>query len=98
MIRHLLALLVLTRLARGRRLKPPLVPGAPDPPGTVSVVVPARDEEARSAGVLEPLRGERGVSEVLVVDDESSDRTAEVAERLGARVLRGAQLPEGWTG
>jgi len=97
-IRHLLALLVLTRLARGRRRKPPLAPGAPDPPGPVSVVIPARDEEDRISGVLEPLRGERGVTEVLVVDDESTDRTAEIARGLGARVVPGAPLPEGWAG
>jgi dolichol-phosphate mannosyltransferase len=90
--------MVLTRLARGRRMKPPLVPGAPPPAGTVSVVIPARDEEARIAGVLAPLRLESGVTEVLVVDDESTDRTAEVAREHGATVLTGAPLPEGWAG
>jgi dolichol-phosphate mannosyltransferase len=96
-IRCLLALLVLVRLSRGRRMKPPLAPGAPPPPGTVSVVIPARDEETRIAGVLEPLRGEP-VDEVIVVDDESSDGTAAVAVSFGARVVRGAPLPDGWTG
>ena len=77
---------------------PPLAPGAPAPSGTVSVVVPARDEESRIAGVLEPLREEEGVTEVLVVDDESSDGTAELARSLGARVVPGAPLPDGWAG
>ena len=98
MIRHLLALVVLRRLARGRRMKPPLVPGAPAPSGTVSVVVPARDEEDRIAGVLAPLQGASGVTEVVVVDDESADRTAELARSHGARVVPGTPLPEGWTG
>ena len=97
MLRRLLALLVLVRLSRGRRMKPPLAPGAPAPAGTVSVVVPARDEEARIAGVLAPLQDEP-VHEVLVVDDESGDATAEVAASYGARVLRGAPLPDGWAG
>ena len=79
-------------------MKPPLVPGAPAPSGTVSVVVPARDEEARIAGVLAPLQDAPGVTEVLVVDDESGDRTAEIAASYGARVVPGAPLPEGWTG
>ena len=79
-------------------MKPPLVPGAPAPSGTVSVVVPARDEEARIAGVLAPLQDAPGVTEVLVVDDESADRTAEIAASYGARVVPGAPLPEGWTG
>ena len=90
--------MVLSRLARGRDLPPPLAPGAPPPAGTVSVVVPARDEEARIAGVLAPLRDEPHVAEVLVVDDESGDRTAEVATAHGARVIRGAPLPAGWAG
>jgi dolichol-phosphate mannosyltransferase len=94
----MIAALVLTRLARGRRLKPPLAPGAPNPPGPVSVVIPARDEEARIAGALAPLQGERGVAEVLVVDDESTDRTADVARAHGARVVPGTPLPPGWTG
>src|SRR4051794_33042089 len=98
MIRFLVAALVLARLARGRDLPPPLAPGAPPPQGTVSVVVPARDEAERIAGVLAPLRDEPGVTEVLVVDDESSDATAEVAASYGARVVRGAPLPDGWAG
>jgi dolichol-phosphate mannosyltransferase len=88
---------VAARLARGRRLRRPLAPGAPTLPGTVSVVVPARDEEERIAGCLAPLRSEP-VEEVLVVDDESRDATAEVARAHGARVLRGAPLPDGWAG
>ena len=98
MIRLLLTSVVLSRLARGRRMKPPLSPGAPAPAGTVSVVIPARDEQDRIAGALAPLRGERGVTEVLVVDDESSDATADVARAHGARVIAGAPLPDGWTG
>jgi dolichol-phosphate mannosyltransferase len=96
--RLLVALLVLTRLVRGRDLPPPLAPGAPAPPGTVSVVVPARDEEARIAGCLAPLGGEPGLTEVIVVDDESTDGTAQVARAHGAAVVRGAPLPPGWAG
>ena len=62
------------------------------------MVVPARDEEHRIAGVLAPLRDEPAVDEVIVVDDESSDRTAAVAAEHGARVVRGAPLPDGWRG
>ncbi|HEX2087110.1 MAG TPA: glycosyltransferase family 2 protein [Solirubrobacteraceae bacterium] len=97
LLRIAAAAVVASRFARGRRLRPPLAPGAPAVPGTVSVVVPARDEEERLPGCLAPLRREP-VDELLVVDDESSDRTAEVARAHGATVLRGAPLPEGWTG
>lgn len=78
-------------------MRPPLAAGATALPGTVSVVVPARDDERRLAGCLEPLRSEP-VDEVIVVDDESSDRTADVARACGAAVLRGAPLPPGWAG
>jgi dolichol-phosphate mannosyltransferase len=91
------AAVVAARLSRGVRLRPPLAPGAAAVPGTVSVVVPARDEERRIAGCLGPLAREPA-DEVIVVDDESSDRTAEVAAAHGARVVRGAPLPPGWAG
>jgi 4,4'-diaponeurosporenoate glycosyltransferase len=67
--------------------------------GLLSVVIPARDEEARLPALLESLRRQdRPPLEVIVVDDHSSDRTAEIAERLGARVLPAPPLPPGWTG
>jgi len=50
----------------------------------LSVVIPARDEEARLPALLESLRRQdRSPLEVIVVDDHSRDRTAEIAERLG---------------
>ncbi len=57
---------------------------------TISVVMPAFRAEALLPRVLAPLmamqaRGE--VTEVIVVDDRSPDRTAEVARALGARVM-----------
>jgi len=88
--------LVLARLARGRTPPPALAPGAPRLPGTVSVVVPARDEEARLPACLAPLAGQ--ADEIVVVDDQSSDDTARVAASFGARVVRGAPLPRGWAG
>ncbi len=87
---------LMARFARGRRRRAPLAAGSPSPAGTVSVVVPARDEETRLGPCLEGLRGER--AEVLVVDDRSSDGTAALAASLGARVVAGAELPSGWAG
>ena len=52
--------------------------------------MPALGAEKLLDGVLEPLMGmlARGeVAEVIVVDDVSPDRTAEVARNMGARVL-----------
>jgi glycosyltransferase involved in cell wall biosynthesis len=52
----------------------------------VTVVVPAYNEAAGVAGVVSGLRQEFGT--VVVVDDGSSDGTAELARAAGARVVR----------
>ena len=93
------AAVVATRLARGRHRRPPLRAGAPLPAGTtVSAVIPARDEAARIGPCVLAARADPGVSEVIVVDDESTDGTAAVAARAGARVIPGRALPGGWVG
>jgi dolichol-phosphate mannosyltransferase len=90
------AAVVTVRFARGRRRRAPLAAGAPRPAGTVSIVVPARDEEDRLGPCLEALRDVD--AELLVVDDRSTDGTAALARSLGAIVVAGAQLPPGWAG
>ena len=90
------ALVALSRLARGRRMRPPLAP-APATGRAISVVVPARNEEARIRPCLEALRAE-DVLEVIVVDDRSDDGTAVLAASLGARVVEGRPPPDGWVG
>ncbi|MEV5738497.1 glycosyltransferase family 2 protein [Microbispora rosea] len=152
------AVVVLARLARGRRRLPPLTAPAPEsPPGTgdgasrggggaapdgvagafpegrgragggespgvgrspesgglaarigrggtsggspeISVVIPARDEEGRLGPCLRAVLADPAVTEVIVVDDESSDGTARLAAACGATVVRGRPLPEGWVG
>jgi glucosyl-3-phosphoglycerate synthase len=59
---------------------------------TVSVVIPARDEEATVGPIVTAIRdalaGPAGlVDEVIVVDSRSTDRTAAVARAAGARVV-----------
>ena len=68
---------------------------APGGLGTVSVIVPARDEAANLAGLLPLLAGE--ADEIIVVDDESADTTAAVAAAHGATVVA-ARPPAGATG
>ncbi len=66
---------------------------------SVSVIVPARNEEALLPRLLRSLRDqELAPLEVIVVDDDSSDATAEIAEAFGATVVSGAYLEPGWTG
>ena len=66
----------------------------------VSVIVPARNEEASLGACLESLVAQTGVTlEVIVVDDHSSDRTREIAASFAdVRVIAAAPLPDGWTG
>lgn len=90
---------LLARLSRGRRRRAPLAAGASPPPSvTISVVVPARDEASRIGPCLAGLREDPDLHELLVVDDESTDATAQVARDGGARVVAGAPLAPGWAG
>lgn len=55
----------------------------------VTVVIPAYNREAEVGGAVASVRGQlRPPAEILVVDDGSTDGTAVVAERAGARVIR----------
>jgi dolichol-phosphate mannosyltransferase len=92
------AAVVVARLARGRGMRPPLRAGVLPTGTTVSAVIPARDEAARIGPCVVAARADPGVSEVIVVDDESTDGTAAVAARAGARVIPGRSLPPGWVG
>lgn len=57
-------------------------------PAAVSVVIPAYNEEQAIGEVVRGLMERQAWHEVLVVDDGSSDRTAERAAEAGARVIR----------
>jgi dolichol-phosphate mannosyltransferase len=92
------AAVVAGRLARGRARRPPLRPGEAPPPVAISAVVPARDEERRLGPCLDGLMADGDLDEVIVVDDESRDGTAELAAARGASVLEGEALPPGWAG
>ena len=67
----------------------------PPAPGDLrlSVVIPAYNEQDRIADTLRTIDGElaerltTGEYELVVVDDGSTDRTADIATELGARVL-----------
>jgi hopene-associated glycosyltransferase HpnB len=88
---------------------PPLGHEAGDPaawPG-VTAIVPARNEAAALPGTLPTLVGQDypGDFRVVLVDDDSSDGTSEVAASVGRqagpgrlRVLPGSPTPPGWAG
>jgi glycosyltransferase involved in cell wall biosynthesis len=57
-------------------------------PFSVSVVIPAHNEEATIATVVRDVFAVVPTAEVIVVDDCSRDQTATLAETAGARVIR----------
>jgi len=68
----------------------------------ISVLIPARNEEYFIAACVRAVLASRNVElEVIVLDDHSDDRTAEVANGIGdprVRVEAAPPLPEGWNG
>ena len=62
--------------------------GGPNEP-RCSVVIAARDEEARIEQTIRHLLAQYGVQlEIIVVDDRSTDRTGEILRRLAAEDTR----------
>ena len=80
------------------------LPAIPTKPARCSVVIAARDEEARIEQTLRHLLAQRGVeAEFIVVDDRSTDRTSEILLRLAkedarVQVKRVDVVPDGWLG
>jgi glycosyltransferase involved in cell wall biosynthesis len=69
----------------------------------VSAIIPARNEEALIARAVESVAAQAEVGEVIVVNDQSTDRTSAVLAELSARipklkVLTTGDLPNGWVG
>jgi hypothetical protein len=95
------ALLYLANLALYRT--PPLPGDAVELPG-VSVLIPARNEEGAIEGAVRSALASRGVNlEVVVLDDHSTDRTAQIVRALAAedarvRLESAPELPAGWCG
>ena len=60
---------------------------------SLSVVIPAYNEEQQIGAVIDEIKSTAGaiITEILIVDDGSSDRTAAVAESHGAKVIRFAR-------
>ncbi len=88
----------------------PPSPGPPSPGGqaqqvarTVSLLVPVRDEAAALPRFLPAMLRQSGYTELLILDDESSDGSAAIAASLiagdpRARIIAGTRAPAGWAG
>lgn len=70
----------------------------------VTVLIPARNEQAGIAACLESVLSSKWTKlEVIVMDDCSTDRTREICEEIAKRdarlkVMKGRELPMGWNG
>jgi len=71
--------------------------------GGITAIVPARDEEAVIAACAESLAKQSEITEILVVNDQSSDKTAAIVRDLATRLtklrlLEAQEPPPGWVG
>jgi 4,4'-diaponeurosporenoate glycosyltransferase len=65
----------------------------------ISVIIPARNEENNLPRLLNSLKNQTiAPYEIIVVDDNSSDRTAQKAQEHAAQVISSPILPDGWLG
>ena len=58
-----------------------------NPPPTLSIILPAKNEAEGLRGTLPALKAAYPEAEIIVVDDGSTDATAQIAAEQGARVL-----------
>ena len=108
MLTHAVAVTALFYAWRSSRvlggwMRVPCVETGDDAP-SLSIVVPARDEERNIESCVRSLLAQRGVDmQVIVVDDGSTDATAVILARLQREfptleVVAGEPLPAGWVG
>ncbi|HUA00872.1 MAG TPA: glycosyltransferase family 2 protein [Candidatus Aquilonibacter sp.] len=69
----------------------------------VSAIIPARNEEVSVARTVESVAAQPEIGEVIVVDDQSTDRTGAILAQMAARIaklriLSVGDLPRGWVG
>jgi 4,4'-diaponeurosporenoate glycosyltransferase len=64
-----------------------------------SIIIPARNEEKLLPILLDSLSNQTiKPHEVIVVNDQSTDATEDIAKKQGAKVINIKELPEGWFG
>lgn len=78
-------------------------PASPLDRPPISAVVPARNEALNIAGCVRSLARQPEITEIIVVNDQSTDGTADVLAGLQEeiprlRVMENGELPAGWVG
>ncbi|HEV2617247.1 MAG TPA: glycosyltransferase [Candidatus Acidoferrales bacterium] len=69
----------------------------------ISAIIPARDEQDNIEASVASLAAQPEIAEIIVVNDQSTDRTGEILARLSKtfrnlKILESTALPAGWTG
>lgn len=69
----------------------------------ISAIIPARNEQENIEAAVLSLAPQKEIAEIIVVDDQSTDRTPEILSRLAStipklKILHSGGLPSGWTG
>jgi glycosyltransferase involved in cell wall biosynthesis len=82
---------------------PNSAPPSASPAPSISAIVPARNEEAVIAWCVESLARQPEIAEILVINDQSADKTAEIVRSLITRIphlrlLETQEVPTGWIG
>jgi hopene-associated glycosyltransferase HpnB len=75
--------------------------GQPVDLSDITVLIPARDEASCIAATLGALASQGNIAKIVLVDDQSSDGTGEVARAVGLanlQIINGTPLPNGWSG
>ena len=66
---------------------------------SVSVIIPARNEEKNLPNILADLKNQTyDIQEIICVDDNSEDNTAQVIVDYGMKYVKLSTLPGGWKG
>jgi hypothetical protein len=92
------------RVVRGVPLLANVAPPAPEEWPRLSIVIPACNEAVTLESALTSvLRQDYPYLEIILIDDRSSDGTAEIVDRMAAAdsrivALHVQELPEGWLG
>ncbi|HKF52473.1 MAG TPA: glycosyltransferase family A protein, partial [Candidatus Acidoferrales bacterium] len=69
----------------------------------ISAIVPARNEEDNIESAVRSLAAQPEIAELIIVDDQSTDRTPKILAQLATeiprlQIIRSTELPAGWVG
>jgi glycosyltransferase involved in cell wall biosynthesis len=69
----------------------------------ISAIIPARNEQENIEAAVTSLAAQPEIAKIIVVDDQSTDRTPQILVRLAStipqlRIVNSGELPQGWVG